>query len=102
MRCRRRNVSSRTKIAFQPGSRVLRSFADAEDACDAGVLKAVIAVTPKRNLRTHLQFDLHAPIRRASFFGVVSGDVAAGALGTDTNERAVGEFLFAEIVTYSE
>src|SRR5437773_10625048 len=102
MLCRRRNVSSRTRMALQPGRRVLRSFVDARDARDAGVSKPVIAVTPKIRLRTHLQFDLHAPIRRAPFFGVVSGDVATGALGADTNERAVGEFLFAEIVTYGD
>src|SRR5438876_2555814 len=102
MLCRRRNVSSRTRMALQPGRRVLRSLVDAGDARDAGVSKPVIAVTPKSRLRTHLQFDLHAAIRRASFVGVVSGDVATGALGADMNERAVGEFLFAEIVTHGE
>src|SRR5207237_1704312 len=100
MLCRRRNVSSRTRMALQPGSRVLRSFMDAGDARDAGASRPVIAITPKRGLRMYLQFDLHAPIRRASFFGVVSGDVAAGALGADTDKGAVREVLFAEIVTH--
>src|SRR5207249_4911102 len=102
MLCRRRNVSSRTRMALQPGSRVLRSFADAGDACDAGVSKPVIRFTPTTKLRALLQLDLHAPIRRASFFGVVAGDVATGTLGAGADERAIRKFLFAEIVTHGE
>src|SRR5207253_1692868 len=102
MLCRRRNVSSRTRIALQPGSRVLRSFMEAGDARDAGASKSGIAVTPKRYLRTLLEFDLHATIRRAPFCGVVRGDIAAGALEAHADEGVLGKLLLVEIVTHGQ
>src|SRR5438552_11091554 len=102
MLCKRTNVSSRTRMALQPGSRVLRSFMEAGDARDAGASKPGIAVTPNGYLRTLLEFDLHATIRRPPFCGVVRGDVAAGALEAHTNEGLLGKLLLVEIVTHGQ
>src|SRR5205823_2670904 len=102
MLCRRRNVSSRTRMARQPGRRVLRSFMDAGDARDAGASKPVIAVTPERKLHTLLEFDFHSTVRCPPFRGVVAGDVAAGALEAHTNEGLLGQFLLVKIITHGE
>src|SRR4051812_1863486 len=99
MLCRRANVSSRTRMALQPGSRVLRSFMDAGDA---GVSKPLIALTPKTKLQALLELDLHAAIRRAPFYGVVSGEIAASALEAHSDEGVLGELFLMEIITHGE
>src|ERR1700675_1231984 len=102
MLCRRRNVSSRTRMALQPGNRVLRSFMDAGDARDAGASKPVMALTPKTKLQALLELDLHAAIRRAPFVRVVSGEVAAGALEAHTDECVLCELFLMEIITHGQ
>src|SRR3984893_5887529 len=102
MLCRRRNVSALTRMALKPGRPDLRCCMDAGDAVPSLTSTPGIAVTPERQLRTLLEFDLHATIRRAPFCGVVRGDVAAGALEAHTNEGLLGKLLLVEIVTHGQ
>src|SRR6266567_1337249 len=102
MLCKRRNVSSRTRMARQPGRRVLRSFVDAGDAWDAGRSKPVIAVAPKRRLHTLLEFDLDAAICCPPIWCVVTGYVAARTFEAHANEGLFGELLLVEIITHGQ